>query len=288
MATLNEVKQRITGVRNTQKITKAMKIVAATKLKKHERAKKESSFFSEKVVSLFNNTIKYSYHVKHPLIERKSEVKKLGIVVIGSDRGLCGGFNSNLLRKTAEVIKEIEEKEGKEVLVFPIGKRVHAFFKKEGAVMPFYDDEVEKADLRGYSRELADKLVSAFMDGTVDEWEVIANKFESRTQFGFSRNILFPFHETMTWERDDSLYYFEDDVDDVLNYLMPLYISDCVYKVILESQTAEELSRMLAMDYATENAETLIGDLTLFYNRTRQQVITKELSEIVAGAEALK
>ncbi|MBU1863129.1 MAG: ATP synthase F1 subunit gamma [Candidatus Omnitrophica bacterium] len=286
MATLNEVKRRIQSVRNTQKITRAMKIVSATKLKKHDRERKASGLFSSKITSVLTSTIQDSYHPKHPLLQGSGKVGNAGIVLVGSDRGLCGAFNANLFRKAQEYIEE--QKHSKHVMLVTIGKRTYDFFRKSGHKILFFETNIEKQPRRAFAHTIAKKLVEHFLNGTVDKWSIISNRFASRSSYGYSHDVLLPVTVEREGKRSDSLYICEDDLTTLVEYLVPQYISDFIYKVILESQTAEELSRMLAMDYATENANELIADLTLFYNRTRQQVITKELSEIVGGAEALK
>ena len=286
MATLKEVKQRIQSIRNTQKITKAMKIVAATKLTVHERSKKQAELFSAKVESLLQNIVQYSYHAEHPLLSERRTVGTGGIVIIGSDRGLCGSFNANLFRKTLEYIKE--QKQCARIMVVPLGKKAYKFFKKTGHTILFYEIDIEKQDRRLFARKIAEQLIKSYLEGTINQWCVISNRFTSRANFGFSHDVLIPVTMAKEAQRSECLYIFEDDITMVLDYLLPFYLADLISKYIIESQTAEEFSRMMAMDYATENAEELIGELTLFYNRTRQQVITKEISEIVAGAEALR
>jgi len=286
MATLNEVKQRISGVQNTQKITKAMKIVAATKLKKHERIRKTSDPFSQSLDTLVRTLIQHTYHARHPLLEEQHHVAQGGIIIIGSDRGLCGSFNGNLFRKTLEFMAEQQQCE--RLLVVPLGKRTYDFFKKTPYTIMFHETDIEKKDLRTFADSLADRLVKAYMDGTVHRWCVVSNRFVNKATFDFSHDVIMPLTIEREAHLEDSLYLYENDPSAVLNYLLPRYISDLLYKLIIESKTAEEFARMMAMDSATENANELLSELTLFYNRTRQQVITKEISEIVAGAEALK
>ncbi len=286
MATLKEVKLRIQGVRNTQKITKAMKIVASTKLRVHERSRKQALPFSQKVESLLRDIIQYSYHASHPLLSERRSVSTGGIIIIGSDRGLCGSFNSNLFRKTLEHIEE--QKKCSQVMLVPLGKRTYNFFKKTDHKILFHETNVEKQDRRSFARQVSERIVKSYLEGEIEKWCIISNRFTSRVSFGFSHDVLLPITISKEAHRRESLYLFEDDVTEVLNYLLPIYVADLIYKYIIESQNAEELSRMMAMDYATENAEELIGELTLFYNRTRQNVITREISEIVGGAEALK
>jgi F-type H+-transporting ATPase subunit gamma len=286
MATLKEVQQRIHGVKNTQKITKAMKIVAATKLKKLERERKSARGFSQKIENMLQETIRFAYHPRHPLLCERKEGGRCGLIVIASDRGLCGGFNANLLRAAQEFIKTHISHTECELIT--IGKRAHDFFKNQGFSIMHSIIHYEKEDRLAIVDEITEKIVSSYMDGRVDSWGIIANKFSSKSVYGFNHECIIPVTVQEAQQRDDSLFLFEDDMAEALEYIIPRYISDYIYRNILESQNAEELARMMAMDQATENADELVGELTLFYNRTRQQVITKEISEIVGGAEALK
>jgi len=286
MATLKEVQIRIQGIRNTQKITKAMKIVAATKLKKHERVRKEANVYSAKLDTMLRDIVKYSYHPRHKLLHEVEGTGNCGILIIGSDRGLCGSFNTNLFRKTVEYL----ESEGKcqSVKMIAVGKRTFDFFKKQPLEIIHSIKEYEKQPMRELAQEIGEKVITSFLDGSVNRWCIVSNRFTSRINFAFSHDTLLPVMIAKEAPRDDSLYMFEDNVSTLLDSVVPRYVFDIIYRAIVESQTAEETARMMAMDYATENAEDLIGELTLFYNRTRQQVITKEISEIVGGAEALK
>ena len=285
MATLKEVQQRIQGVQSTQKITRAMKIVAATKLKNLERQRTSARDFSRKLETMLQNIIRYGYHPRHPLMAERTEGGKCGLIIIGSDRGLCGGFNSNLFRQAREFIEKHVSCEQSEIIT--IGKRTHDFFKKTGLSIAHSITYYEKEDRRELIEGLTDRIVKSYMAGEVDSWGIISNRFSSKVSYGFNHDMLIPVTLQETEERDDSLYIFEDAMEDVLEYVIPRFVSDYLYRSLLESQNAEELARMMAMDQATENADELIGDLTLFYNRTRQQVITREISEIVGGAEAL-
>jgi F-type H+-transporting ATPase subunit gamma len=286
MATLKEVQQRIHGVSNTQKITKAMKIVAATKLKKLEREKKGVSGYSQKLEQMLQNVIRFGYHPRHPLMLERTQGGKCGLIVIGSDRGLCGGFNSNLFRQTLTYIKTHVSCPHMELIT--VGKKTYDFFKKEGMTIAHSIVNYEKKDRRQIVDDITKVIVTSYMEGKFDSWGVISNRFSSKVAYGFNHDEVIPVTLHEGESREDSLYVFEDSLDAVLEYIIPKYISDCLYRSILESQNAEELARMMAMDQASENAEEMIGDLTLFYNRTRQQVITNEISEIVSGAEALK
>lgn len=286
MPTLKEVKIRIEGVQNTQKITRAMKIVAATKLKKREREMKKSRLYSEKLQYLLENLIRYAYHPDHILLKEKRNVNRTGVLVIASDRGLCGAFNSNLFRKTHEVLTE--RKKIVNPALITVGKRTRDFFKRTDFEIIHSEVHIEKETGRQVADRLSDMMVKMYMEDTIGNWIIISNQFTNKINFEYSQDTLIPVTIPRQTHRDDSLYRFEDSQTDVLEYMVPRFVSDQIYKRLIESQTAEEMARMMAMDYATENAEELIGELTLFYNRTRQQVITKEISEIVGGAEALK
>ncbi len=290
MATLKEVQQRIQGVKNTQKITRAMKIVSATKLKKWDRERSEAEFYSNKLGEMLKNILQYSYHPNHPLMREPH--KKTGVegyIILASDRGLCGSFNSSLLRLSAEMLAE--KAKNTKIVLAVIGKKAHEFYKKLDFEIVFVEHELESSDRHDLVKRLSEEIAKPFLANEVDSWTLLSNRLVSKASFNFASSPVVPVKfksEEDEKERTDSLYLFEDDLDVLLGDLIQRYLSDYLYTAILESQNAEEAARMMAMDQATENAEEMIGELTLFYNRTRQQVITKEISEIVGGAEELK
>ena len=286
MATLNEVKARIQGVKNTQKITRAMKIVAATKLRKNERVQRSLKPYSAEIEAVLQEIAIYDRPDIHPLLAPKKRVKRIGTIVIASDRGLCGAFNGNLFRKTQEVF-DLEWRKDKENVLYLIGLKALRYFSRQALKIGYEKTRVEKTDRRNLAKEYAEKIAQDYLDGEIDEVRIIYNQFRSAGSFGFQEKQFLPIRVEGNKKKDVEFIY-ENSYREVLETVIPYYLENVLLQCVLESAASEEASRMVAMDYATENAQTLIGELTLFYNRTRQAVITREISEIVGGAEALK
>jgi len=286
MATLTEVRLRIQGVKNTQKITKAMKIVAATKLRKCERAQKAVKPFAHEIESLLHEIAVFDRPDTHPLLTPRTRVQRVGFVVVSSDRGLCGAFNANLFRKTHQAIEE-ERAKGREVVLYLLGLKGVRFFTRHPYPVSFQKVRFDKEDKKVLVAECASKVREDFLAGVIDECSLVFNEFRSAGSFGYALKQYLPVRLEGS-RKEDVDFIYEESYGAVINAAVPLYMENLLLSAILQSMTSEEASRMLAMDYATENAKTLIGDLTLFYNRTRQAAITKEISEIVGGAEALR
>jgi F-type H+-transporting ATPase subunit gamma len=286
MATLTEVRLRIQGVRNTQKITRAMKIVAATKLRKNERLQRALKPYAKGLESLLQEVAVYSRPDAHPLLVPKKSVKRVGFIIVASDRGLCGAFNGNLFRRAQGLFEE-ERKKGREVVLYILGLKALRYFARHAYQVMYNRTRVEKEAKRDLVKEFITHITNDFLKNEIDECRLIYNEFRTVGSFGFASKQLLPVRLEGAQKKDvESIY--ENSYSEVLGKALPLYMENILLSALLESMTAEEASRMVAMDYATENAKTLVGDLTLFYNRTRQAVITKEISEIVGGAEALR
>ena len=291
MATLREIKRRLTGVKNTQKITKAMKIVAATKLKRWEKDAVGSRPFFDHIENMVKDLIATVVDVDHPYLEVRKG-KKLLIVVVTSDRGLCGAFNSNLTRKVYEFAKT-ERAKGKEVSFFVLGAKGIRFYTAKGEAFFKSLSGIEKRGKQELAKEITRELNQLFVDQNFDEIILAYNGFLNRSSYVTRIQpylpIAFNKEAIKTSESQERGFFtFEPSVDNVLKFLFPLYLESKIFRSLIESKTSEEAARMLAMDYATENASEIVNELTLLYNRVRQSGITKEISEIVGGAEALK
>ncbi|MBN1493640.1 MAG: ATP synthase F1 subunit gamma [Candidatus Omnitrophica bacterium] len=291
MPTLKEIKLRVEGIRNTQKITRAMKIVATTRLKKLERAMAAKITFLEHLTNIYGELSRSAYDFDHPLLKPNEAKGKVALIVISSDRGLCGAFNSQLFRSMEEFIEN--DLKSEPVGYFVIGAKAEKLCKKSGKNILYSAAKVAVDARQKVATEIIDLAVEKFMNNELSEVYFVFNGFNSRSDFGFRTTPLLPFSKLIERllkdeKRKGSRFLIEPSIESCLEVLIPFYLKTALMHAIMQSQTAEELSRMLAMDYATENAQELIHDLTLIYNRTRQAVITKEISEIVGGAEALK
>ena len=286
MATLREIKRRISGVRSTQQITKAMKMVAAAKLRKAQEAILSTRPYAAKLAKTIGHLAARVEESHIPLLQIR-EIKKILLIVVTADRGLCGAFNSNLLRYA---VSRINEYQREEVTLFPVGRKGYNFFIKRDYAL--HDHKIQFFNSLQFSdaSEIVDKLVSVYCSNLFDKIEIIYNEFKSAVQQDITVEQMLPFtpDKEMAAEQTGVDFLYEPDQSHILNYIIPKHLSIQMWKILLESNAAEQGARMTAMESATENAEELIAYLTLTYNRARQAAITKEISEIVGGAEALK
>lgn len=290
MANLKEVKSRITSVMSTQQITKAMKMVAAAKLRKAQDRITQTRPYASKLSQILQS-ISSSSEVDSPFVDQRDPEKVL-IIPVSSDRGLCGAFNSNVIKETVAHIKENHSYsvKNRDLYILPIGKRMLEYFGRKD-----YQVVSKHSDLMGnLSFENAKKAMEFVMDayelGDYDRVEIIYNEFKNvATQILRVEQILpIPPSEEGTKGSDDtSDYIYEPSKEFILKELIPKSIKLQFYKALLESNASEQGARMMAMDKATENAGELLKELRLTYNRTRQAAITTEILEIVGGAEAL-
>jgi len=285
MANLSDVKQRIKSVKSTEQITKAMKLVAASKLRKAQEAILTARPYAVKLMDVMNHLAARCNNDMHPLLENR-EGKKTLLLVVTADRGLCGAFNTNIVKKASQIIKSNPEHEFSLILA---GKKGADYFKNR-------PHKVQEK-LVGWTREfdymqaakIGESLAQLFIDKVVDKIYVVYNEFKSVMQQEVIQEQLLPIvPETLKETGEPVNYIYEPDEETLLEDILKRYMAVEVYRAFLESTASEHGARMTAMDSASRNAKEMIGDLTLFYNRTRQAAITKELIEVVNGAEALK
>jgi len=292
MASLDDLKKRISSVKSTQKITKAMKMVAAANLRRAQEKAENGRPFSEKM----NNII---LNLSNSISDRESASKFLVgtgkdnvhlCVVITADKGLCGGFNTNICRKAKSYFEKIL-KEGKTLKIFTVGSKGDDQLKRMyGSYI------VEKINFKGLKKisyseaeEVANKIVKLFEKSQFDVCKIFYNQFKNiMTQIPQEQQII-PIEKTQNEEKNNTsnFYEFEPEESDILENLLPRNISTQIFKAFLENAASEQGSRMTAMDSATRNAGELVDKLTITYNRSRQAAITKELIEIISGAESL-
>jgi F-type H+-transporting ATPase subunit gamma len=292
VATLRIIRTRIKSVRSTQKITKAMKLVDAAKLRGAQdavlRARPYAQLLGELLGSLARSE---AGTAPHPLMERR-EMKRVEVVMLTSDRGLCGGFNSNIVRRAQRFV--VEEGERFESMQFStIGRKGRDFAKKRGFVT--------RQDYVGFfnrlrfaqAKEVADDLIAEFTSGKIDGAFLLYNQFKSAMSQQITLTQLLPIEPPPEKAQSTTGFVtpehlFEPGRRELLETLIPRQLSTQIWRALLESKASEHGARMTAMDAATKNAGEMIGRLSLQYNRARQAAITKELMEIVSGAEALK
>lgn len=293
MPNLKELKNRISSVKSTRKITSAMKMVAASKLRRAQDLAESSRVYADSLSfilsSLAGNT-KNSSDLPEILTGRENS--KISLLIINSsDRGLCGGFNSNLFRNAKNWISEQQEK-GKSVKIITVGKKASSFYRKTDLdVIANFDDLNSNDKQLQVSEEIKNKIMELFENNEIDEVSILFNKFISVIAQEPTYQSLIPLSndeadEEMT-DTSNAVFEFEPDKNELLEYLVPRNFLTQIYRSVLESSASEHAARMTSMDNATRNAGDMIDGLTLTYNRTRQAFITKELIEIISGAEAV-
>ncbi len=288
MPSLRDIKRKITSVKKTQQITKAMKMVAAAKLRRAQDRVIAARPYSRKMLAVIANLAGRVERAQHPLLAKR-EPKQVKLMVLTSDRGLCGAYNTNILRKAVEAVKQFKA-EGKEVKVNVVGRKGRDFFRKRpGYTLGKVWAELGMIDY-AKAADVGRNIVERFAAGDADEVYLLYNEFKSVMQQTVTLEKLLPVEPPA--EADPFMaavdYLYEPSADAILSSILPKHVEVQVYRAMLESQASEMGSRMTAMDSATRNAKDMIERLTLKFNKQRQAAITKEISEIVGGAEAQK
>jgi F-type H+-transporting ATPase subunit gamma len=290
MPSLQSLRRKIAAVKNTQKITKAMKMVAAAKLKRSQDRILAARPYSHRLRDVIANLSRRVNRAAHPLLQKR-QGRNIEIVIVTSDRGLCGAFNANIIRKAVEFIRESEATNAK-ISLSIIGRKGREYFRRRN--WPIRQQWLGVFDRLTYEHglEIGHDLIDRYTDGAFDQLHVIYNEFKSAIQQRVIVEQFFPIEALdQAGESPDRLgggYLYEPDEDELLKALLPKHFQTQAYRILLESAAAEHGARMAAMDGASRNAAELIKKLTLYYNKTRQAAITKELMDIVGGAEALK
>ena len=292
MASLRDIRKRIRSVKNTRQITKAMKMVSAAKLRRAQDNVIAARPYAKMLDGVMSTLISRSEPgaLSHPLLTRRP-VKKVELLVVTSDRGLAGGFNANINRRALKYIAE-QQKVGVEVFVTTVGRKGHDFLRGRGNTTIRKDNPgiLQKLSY-AVAETVAKELSKRFLDNEVDAVFIMYNEFVSAIAQVPTQTQLLPFEATLGQGKPGQAqvdYKYEPNPQAVLEQLVPKAVAVKIYRALLESYAAEHAARMTAMENATRNAGDMIGSLTLFYNRSRQAQITKELVEIVSGAEALK
>lgn len=293
MPSLQDLRRKITSVKNTQKITKAMKMVAAAKLKRAQDRILSARPYAHKLRGVVANLGEHASRTSHPLLHKRTG-NNTELLVITSDRGLCGAFNANILRRAVEFLNE-QSTNGVQVSVSPVGRKSVDFFRRRTwTIRQEWPGVFDRLSYE-HALDIGQDIIQQYNEGTFDQLYVVYNEFKSVMQQRVIVEKLLPIEaleeeggaqEPATGPKGSYLY--EPDEDELLETLLPKHFEVQAFRVLLESAAAEQAARMTAMDGATRNAGELIKKVTLFYNKTRQAAITKELMDIVGGAEALK
>ncbi|MEI7840450.1 MAG: F0F1 ATP synthase subunit gamma [Methylococcaceae bacterium] len=289
MAVGKEIRTKIGSIKNTQKITRAMEMVAASKMRKTKEKMLATRPYSKKIGKIIKHLAHANPEYKHDFLVKR-DVKRVGIIVVSSDRGLCGGLNSNLFRKVLGQIVQWDQA-GIDVDVCTIGAKSYSFFASLGETTVIghtakLGDTPHLNDIIGIIKVMLD----AYHSGQIDELHIVSNEFvNTMTQRPTIEQLL----PIMPSELDEQLsnrhwdYIYEPDAKEVLDHLLTRYIESIVYQGLVENNACEQAARMVAMKSASDNAGNLIKELQLIYNKARQAAITQEISEIVAGAAAV-
>ncbi|MDO8282484.1 MAG: ATP synthase F1 subunit gamma [Thermodesulfovibrionia bacterium] len=287
MATLRDIKRRITAVKSTKQITKAMKMVAAAKLRRAQNRMIDMRPYADKMNSVIASMT--GGEAVHPLLVKRPR-KTVEILILSSDRGLCGAYNTNII-KAAEKIIATRHDEKFNVSISIVGKKAADYYKRR-------DIEIRKSwvGLSGKltytdAQEIGSNIVESYVNETIDEVFIIYNKFVTVMNQEVTVKKLMPVSADASdaaAEEPSTVFIFEPSQKEILNQLLPKNVEVQIYRALLESQASEEAARMTAMENATQNADEMIERLTLQYNKARQATITKELMDIVGGVEALK
>jgi F-type H+-transporting ATPase subunit gamma len=290
MATLRDIQRRIRSVQSTQKITRAMKLVAAAKLRRAQERILAARPYAAKMGELLGNLVSAaggSDGAQHPLLEQR-EGPRRQIVIITADKGLAGAFNANVIRRALEFVRQSNTVDVTLVLV---GRKARDFYRRRQWTIK--RDMIGFWDRLAYTHaaELADSFMQQYLDGEVDEVHLVYNEFRSVAVQRAVREQLLPIPRTAAAEGDAAAavdYIYEPDPAAILGELLPRHVRTQVFRALMESLAGEYGARMTAMEAATKNAKEMIDVLTIQFNKARQEKITKELLDIVGGAEALK
>ena len=295
MPSLDDLKKRIASVKSTQKITKAMKMVAAAKLRKAQEAAEQSRPYSDNMKNLMDSISRGFVPTDNSrnLLTGSDEDKTYLLVLFTSERGLCGGFNSQISKALREKVVDLQ-KENKTVKIICIGKKGYDIVKRQygDQIVDTVDLSAVKSIQYGDAKKISDKIIKMYFDAEFDKCLIFYNKFKSVISQIPTEQQVVPAEivendNDENISRDNSFFEFEPNEKEILEELLPLNFAVQIFKALLESSASEQGSRMSAMDNASRNASDMIDSLTLFYNRSRQAVITKELIEITSGAEAV-
>lgn len=307
MANLKDIKNRILSVESTKKITRAMKMVAAAKVKRAETSVKISRPYTKELVSMFRKllnsvdefssaTLKIKYAIDdYPELLQAREIKTVGMLIITSNKGLAGAYNANVVRDAIRRINGYKEK-GIGVKLFIIGQKGISALRKKSKELGCPIEKKYFSAINNPSpmeaREIAEDLAEYYVDGQIDKIEIVTTRFKNMMSYFVEDWAVLPVegvldsHEKITDEVLEPLMEFSPDKHHILQKIVPMYMTNIFYQALLEAQASELASRMTAMSAATTNAEKMIHDLSIEYNKTRQTAITQEIIEVVSGANS--
>ena len=284
---MKEIKERIGSVKNTNQITRAMNIISSTKFKKYQELTLNSREYAHTIDVAFDNLVGSMKNNKHVIFDGKKEVRKIGVIMMTSDRGLCGAFNTSTFRKFEEMQKQFKL-ENKEVSVIAIGRKAKDYCKSKGILIDAELSQLIPEIMFEKGREISEKIVDLYMKNHYDEVYLLYSRFISAIKYNLEVEKVLPIKLKREYLSKNREYIFEPSESEVLRRFTPKALNIKLYQALLENTASEHSARMSAMQQASDNAQEMINKLTLKYNRERQAAITQELTEIVGGANALK
>jgi F-type H+-transporting ATPase subunit gamma len=288
MAGAKEIRSKIASIKNTQKITRAMEMVAASKMRKTQERMRASKPYATKIYEVVKHIARANSEYHHPFMTHRP-VRRVGLIIVTSDRGLCGGLNANLLREATRLVKTFQD-DAKEVIFGVIGRKGQAFLKRTGGTVIASVDQLGDAPTVSDLIGLVKVMLDAFYQGEIDALHIVSNEFINTMSQKPSVKQLLPLpvdEEDTTQLGHHWDYIYEPDSKELLDILLERYIELQIYQAEVENIACEQAAKMIAMKSATDNAGELIKQFQLAYNKARQAAITQELAEIVSGASAL-
>ncbi|HBQ85381.1 MAG TPA: F0F1 ATP synthase subunit gamma [Syntrophomonas sp.] len=284
-AGVRDFKRRIRSVQNTQQITKAMKMVAAAKLRRAQEKAEASRPYTETLQGTLARLAGVAFDVRHPLLEKREEVRKVGYIVVTADRGMCGGYNTNIIKAASTAIAQ--DTRGTDSGIIAVGKKARDFYRKRGGFDAEFinlGDNVSFAD----AREIAQYVMEAYENEEVDEVYLVYARFINVLRQVPTVTRILPIEAPEGGTEEHNVdYIYEPSAEEILLALLPRYVGSQIYHAMLEGKASEQGARMTAMGNATQNAAEIIDALTIKMNKVRQAAITDEILDIVGGAEAL-
>ncbi len=284
MLGMREIRRRIRSVNSIQQITRAMEMVAVSRLQRAEERLRSARPYAEKIQELMESLAPSLPRIEHPLVAKR-ETLRIAVVLITSDKGLCGAFNANIIHYANRFI---EENSGKEIKLFLIGKKGYDFFSRRRYSIEYYLPQVSRDISPQEVKEISNSFVRGFEEGLHDEVYLFYTQFRTAMNTIPTKTKLLPIESPTESQQGAAEPIYEPSAEEIMNELLPRYIEAQVYKGLVESSASEQGSRMVSMKNATDNAEEMIGNLTLSYNKVRQASITKEIIEVTTASEALK
>lgn len=282
---IREIKGRIKSVKNTCQITKAMEMVSSSKFKRFNAYVLNARPYNENLKNILAHIASGVSNEKNPLFEGKKEVKKVCIIVVNSDRGLCGSYNNGITKEMLRFVKS-KEAEGKEISVIAVGKKIRDYARKHDYDMKAEYTQLVPENMFEKAKQISENIIDFYYEDIFDEVYMLYSKFISAINSQITLTRLLPIEKFESSTKDS--YIFEPSESEILNELVPKYLNISIYQNLLEATASEHAARMRAMRSASDNAVEIIDKMSLVYNRARQAAITQELAEIVGGAESLK